>query len=491
MLTNSKRNNASHFIVRSSKLFVAASCALIIVLFTLFGCGGGGGEDGAAAPETNVGGGYTLKASGGTLNDGSGAKGLVVLATLRKDGGWGPVYQWNVTIADPDGYTLAAKYYDPDQGSYMAWEWAGLDPVAGTYRITATDGNITLSYDFTVTSSVLPRPALNASYIDNDMTISWPPVGAGSYSYIVCAPDSTCAGGMTTSTSEIVSFPTLTAGDYLVQVNAYATNRLALYENHSASPGLAPHENVSTYTFTYPVGGDQAAGHYSLRVAGGVLDYGLRSPGNTPIYGLALWTSIQDITNINNPVAPAGDWNVVVTDPNGLAMNYIYPAKDRHYAYWYYDIEPVSSGTYTVTVTYGSASETAAFSLANTPPALAPLSYTQINASLVPNAGNASLNDISIWWQAVSGAKSYYVNLWADVWDNAAKQYDYQEVWGGWVNTNAARVLNGEVRSGLMCDVYVTAYEVDMTSAAPPATAPTRADMSENYYGYYLTFATP
>ncbi len=466
----------------------------MVIILLLAGCGGGGGGNTGTVPATNTGGGYTLMASGGTVNDGSGVAGLSVLASLRDSQGWGPVQSWTITITGPgvSGNTaLVMEYTDPRIGSYMSWEWSGIDPQPGTYTATATNGAVTIHYDFSVLASVIHRPAVNAGSSGGDISLSWPSVsGAASYSYVACSPAYDCISGMTTTTSTIISFGTLTAGDYLIEVKAYATNRIALGSDHSSSPGLAAHENVSEYTFSLPVGGDQISDHYSFSVAGGVLDFGMSGPSG-PINGLAIWTSVQDTTSPGNPAAPAGDWNITVTDPHGLVLNYLYPSGERHDAYWLYGVEPVSGGTYTVSASYGAAIKTAVFSLANTTPALDPLLYSQINGSLVTNGTNTNLKDINITWPAVTGAHSYYVSLWAEVWNTSSKQYDYREVWGQWVNTASARVVNGTVATGLWCDVFVTAHEIDMTSAAPPAVMPTRADMSENYYGYSLSFSTP
>jgi hypothetical protein len=291
----------------------------------------------------------------------------------------------------------------------------------------------------------------------------------------------------------------LDPGDYIIRITAYAVDLLALYSQHLTAPSLTP-QRVSQYSLTFPVGGLQHSSSYSLAAASGILNYGASGPGG-PIYGLAIWTSIQDITNQQQPAAPAGDWNIVIQDPNGLTMNYIYPATDNHYAYWYYGVEPVA-GTYTVTASYGAASKTTAFVLSNTTPALNPLSYNQIGAALVSNVPNTSVNDINISWPLVPGSKSYYVSLWSDVWDSFTNQYEYSEVWGQWVKdsgnaTTSVRALygtieyNGSILHNIPADVYVTAYQVDMTSTSVPNPVPSRADMSENYYGYPLPFSTP
>lgn len=460
-----------------------------MTVVVLSGCGGGDGGSflGPGGPRANTGDGYTLEASGGTLNDGSGTKGLVVLVTLRDSQGWGPSLPWTIKITGPGISTsapLSIEYQDGRPGSFMLWEWSAFDPLSGSYRATATnfDGSVTIHYDFKVSAtSSLARPTPYTSSSGGNITLSWPSVsGAKSYTYEVFPPGgATSVFGCITTNS--VNLGALTNGDYLVLVKAYSAELLGLDASRSASPTLPSMSNVSEYVFSFPVGGDQTSNNYSLNAAGGVLDFGYRGPGDTPIYGLAIWTSILYGTPNQNS-APSGDWNIHITDPNGRIMDYIYPAGGQHAAYWYYNVEPVI-GTYTVTASYGNASKTVTFTLANLTPALA------LPANLA--ASKLGNNDISMTWDSVAGAKSYYLSLWADIWNNGKNQYDYTEVWGGWVNTNSATIPNGSVTPGLTCYSYVTAYQVDMTATTPPGTLPTRADMSENYYGYQLPFTTP
>lgn len=475
----------SYFFTRLSFLV-----SLLIVIAAVSGCGSSKSKE---QPPSNIGGGFTLLASGGTLNDGSGVNGLAVLVTLRDSRGWGPTQTWTISITGPDipsGSPIVLEYADSRRGSYMSWEWAEFDPAPGTYRATATNGSITIYDEFTITSATLPRPAPNATSSGNTITVSWPGISeAGSYDYEICSPTWNCFTGMITTTSETVSFETLSTGDYVIQVRAYATDRIALYADHSSSPGHASQERVSEYTFSFPVGGNQSTDSYSLDATGGVLDFGLRGPGNTIISGIAFWTSIQDITSPGNPIAPAGAWNITITDPNGMVLDFIYPADRRHDAMWYYSVEPVP-GSYTVTATYGTASKTATFTIAGSAPEVTPRLTLPGGISATKNA---STGDMTITWDPVSGAGSYYVSLYAEIRDNSAAQYDYREVWGKWVSTSSATIMKSEsaIPAGLACDVYITAHEVDITSAAPPATAPARADLSENYYGYTLPFLTP
>ncbi len=467
--------------VRTALFSVKVMYFLAVVLMFLPSCKG----KGHSTTPANVGGGYTLEVSGGTLNDGSGMNGLVILATLRDSQGYGPTLPWTISIAGPGISPAAPLEVQYQSGNYRSWEWESFEPLSGQYRATAVnfDGSIRMYRDFTIdSSSRLARPAPGASSIGNTVTISWPAVAdASSYYYEVCAPITSsdgCIYGYSTALTEDVAFSSLTSGDYLIRIRAYASNRLLLQS-------VPTQENVSDYVFTYPVGGDETSNSYRFDAAWGVLDYDLHGPGGVPIYGLALWTSIL-YGNPTPDAAPPGDWNISVSGPNGLAVNFIYPKGETQRAYWYYSIEP-RPGTYTVTATYGTARKDLILTIPAATSTLAP--PAGINATL-----NTTTNDISLSWNPVQNAKSYYVNLWADIWNAATQQYDYQEVWGSWVlSTNAVISKSASaIPSGLACDVYVTAYEVDMSPSAPlPSPPPMRADMSENYYGYTMPFTTP
>ena len=100
-------------------------------------------------------------------------------------------------------------------------------------------------------------------------------------------------------------------------------------------------------------------------------------------------------------------------------------------------------------------------------------------------------SSITLTRDAVSGAASYYVSLWAYVWNITTNEYEYQEVWGGWVNTAGVNIAFGAIDPGLTCYAFISAHEVDMVSISPPSPPPARADMSENYLAYKLPFPTP
>lgn len=454
------------------------SCLLIL---TAASCGGGG-----SSPPPNVGGGYTLQVAGGTLNDGSGTSGLVVLATLRDDAGRGPTSNWTLSITGPgidDSAPLVVEYTDYLPGSYMSWEWAEFDPIPGTtYRATAMNagGTVTLRYTFAVASSTLQRPIPGATPSTNSISLSWSSINnAHSYSYEVCSPSSKCVSGLTTTPSATADFSSfgssLETGDHLVRIRAYSSDRKAISDSASAAPPLASPENVSDYSFSCPVNGDPNAASYALNAAVGVMDFGLRGPGNTPINGLTIWTSIR-----YNNAAPAGNWNVTVTDPSGYITNYLYPAAEDHHLYWYYGIEPLI-GTYTITANYGSVTKSTTVTLSSTTSSLVPLTASSITATGQING------DRLISWSRVSGAGSYYASIWSLVWNKTSHQFDYLEVWEAWVKdpgtgtaaSVTAAAADAGFSSGMEYDVYISAAQYDMASS--PGATPSRVDMSENY----------
>jgi hypothetical protein len=424
----------------------------------------------------NVGGGYTLVVSGGTLNDGSGVTGLTVLATLRDDTGYGPggAAGWQIEITGPGiNSPLVVSYEDGSASSYSTWWWEQLDPQTGTYTATATDGTTTLIYDFTIQAgSNLSQPAANIA----GSTVSWNPVaGAGSYYYEVTDGSGvTAAYGYIESDSLLTQYSfalpdVLPDGSYLVSVYALTADRLALAADSAAWPSLPAQENDSCKTIDFVQGGTDSG--YVLDARGGVLYEGAVS--TTDYYGLVIWASI--LTTTAPETAPAADWAVTVTGP-GIAdpITFTYPKTDSHYIYWDFGVEP-ASGEYTVSAISSASTTTLSttFTIANTTSKL-PLA-TGVTGTATSGGG------ASVTWNSVSGAGSYYVNIWADA--GGA----YTEIAGGWVNATSAIVPSGTLTSGVTYDVYVTACQLDMTdvSSVPlPVSPGIQVDMSDTTFTY-------
>ncbi len=448
-------------------------------LFISSGCSsGGGGNDNSALP-SNIGGGYTLVVSGGTLNDGSGANGLSVLATLRDSSGNGPAMPWTLTITGPGlGAPLTVSYDDGSPSSYMTSWWESSHPQSGTFTATATNGGTALTYKFTIDASKnLSQPVPSKS----TNTISWNSItGAGSYYYKVT--DGTgllVISGYIASDPLLFSYsfnlPTLSNGSYLVEVFAQTTDRTALQNNASALPSLASQENMAVATMDFVIGGG-----YSLDARGGVLYEGVGT-GAADQYGLVIWASIltAPTNSASSPTPPASDWNITVTGPAiSTPITFTYPATDSQYIYWDFGTVP-TAGTYTVSaiVSGGTTSLSQTFTVPS-PTAKLPLAAVTANAT---NGGGASVS-----WDLVTGAKSYYVNIWTDVWDATLSQWVYTEIAGSWVNATSATIANNTMTKGIVYDVYVTACQQDMTDAAttPPAAPGAQVDMSDTTFTY-------
>jgi hypothetical protein len=445
---------------------------IIVTIFGLLaacGGGGGGGGDGNKSASSNVGGGFTLLASGGTINDGSGNNGLALLATLRDGNGAGPGLSggWQVAITGPGiARPLTVSYDDGSPSSYQLWRWEGLNPATGTYTATATNGAVTLSRSFTINSAnSIQRVALTK----NGSTLSWNPVsGAGSYYYQVSdGSGSTAASGYLTGDPALAAYsfqlPTLADGSYLVEVFAHTQTIPRLMSDSSSAPSLSPQENISVAQMGLVIAGG-TAGSYDLAAKGGILYLGKDSV-NVDRYGLTVWSSI--LTSTATP--PAGDWTVAVTGP-GITdpLTFTYPKTDTHYLYWDFATPP-ASGSYTLTATSPGYSLTAGFTIPNQTAQLP----AATNVTVTPTATSYSIN-----WNTVTGAASYYVNLWATVGGV------YTEIAGEWVNGSAVSVPKVSLTKGILYDVYVTAATLDMTTTKSlPPPKPAQVDMSDNTYG--------
>lgn len=444
--------------------------AIILVTFfgILAGCGGGGGGGNNPAP-TNVGGGFTLLASGGTINDGSGSNGLALLATLRDGNGTGPGLSggWQIAITGP-GITqpLTVAYDDGSPASYLLWRWEGFNPAGGTYTATATNGTVTISRDFTINSTSIMQIA---PLTKNGSTLSWSPVpGAGSYYYQVSdGTGSRVASGYLNGTPSAAAYsfqlPALADGSYLVEVFSHAQNFTQLMSDASSAPSLTTQENISIAQMELAIAGG-TAGSYDLAAKGGILYLG-KDSANIDQYGLAVWSSI--LTSTGTP--PAGDWTVAVTGPGiTVPLTFTYPKTDTHYLYWDF-ASPPSGGSYTVTATAPGYTLTAGFTI----PSLTAQLPVAANVTVTPAAGSYNIS-----WNAVPGAASYYVNLWATVGGV------YTEIAGEWVNGAAASVPKGSLTGGVLYDVYVTAATLDMTTTKIlPPPGPLQVDMSDTTYG--------
>jgi hypothetical protein len=441
------------------------TATFLVALFLLPACGGRN-DNGSSSP-ANVGGGYTLQAVGGTLNSGSADRGLAVLATLRDAQGIGPglTGDWQLKVTGPGITTpLAVSYDDGSVSSYMAWEWDWVSVSSGVYTVEATNGATTLIYSFTLDAArSLGQPAINKS----GTTVVWSSVpGAGSYSYHVTdgAGFTLDSGYLTESQTSFSLASSLPDGSYLIEVTAHVKNRLELMDDSTASPLLSSQDDASVATMDIVMSGG-VAGSYDIKASGGTLYIG-KDASHADRYGLVIWTSL--LTSAGTQ--PAGDWTLSVVGPGiRTPIVFTYPKTYGHYVYWDYGTTP-SAGVYTVSATTpGQATPlTANFTIANTVAQLPVVTGITVNRA----------GDYTIGWNAVAGAQSYYVNLWADV------SGVYTETANVWVDgsTLTANVLGTVLSAGTIYDVYVTACTLDMTTVKSPPPAPGQVNMSDNTF---------
>jgi hypothetical protein len=475
---NSQGGSVSAFLFRSVSSVFSMQTLVYVLLTTLVVLSSAAcrkkGDD-----FSNTGGGYTLQVAGGTLNDGSGANGLVVLATLRDAQSYGPglTGDWQLAITGPSLDTpLSVAYDDGAQSSYMVWQWTTVAAASGTYTVTATNGTVTLVNRFTIDAAeTLNQPALvKMTDINGSTTISWSPVtGAGSYFYRVTDGDGFVwdSNVLASDQASFVLSNQLPDGSYRVDVYAQTQDRFALMADQTAAPTLASPENESLAVMDLVMLGG-VPGAYNLAAAGGRLYFGRDplDPNNTDRYGLVVWTSLLT----TGGTEPASSWNVTVTGPginSSTPREFTYPATYAHHVYWDFGAVP-ASGTYTVTATTPGNSEVL---IANfTVPDLSAKLPVVTGLTATKGAGG-----YDITWNAVTGAQSYYVNVWTDI--NGI----YTEVANVWVDgaTLNALVPSGSLASGRLYDVYVTACSVDMTTATtPPPPAPAQVNMSDNTF---------
>ena len=218
-------------------------------------------------------------------------------------------------------------------------------------------------------------------------------------------------------------------------------------------------------------------GGYSLNARGGVLNEGY---GN---HGIAVWASIITApTNSSavSPTPPAGDWNVTVTGPgiaNTAPITFTYPRGDSQYVFWDFEIIPSSSGSYTVTAVPAAGGDkiTTTFTI---PAPTQELPLATVTATATSGGG------ANVSWTAVSGANSYYVNVWAVV------DGFYTEIAGNWVTGTSATVAAGTLTPGVEYDVYITACQLNMTdtTTTPPASPGIQVNMSDTIFTYATIF---
>lgn len=381
---------------------------------------------------------YALEAVGGTYEDGSGLRGVAVLATLRDATGAGPAASWSGTLSDGTGPLAGVIYADGSSGSYAALWWPDLPFAPGSYGIALQSADGSAQSSFSIADATpLPFPVVALSA--DGATLSWSAV-LGATAYECRIVDTTglvqdAAGAITSCAAG-----GLPDGAYQASILAYSTDPGALAVDHAQNPTLPARFDVSEGRLSFLRG--SAAPVVVLAAAGGAIDYGLGSST------LAVWLSIQNADGTPN----ASSWAVSITGPNlppSSPVAFTYPGNFSRVLLWSYD-QPAAPGLYTLTATSGAGTITAAFSV-GAPAALAiPTGVGAINGA----QGSATVN-----WAAVPGAQSYLVSVWQGA----------TFVTSQWVSSSPASFPQGSFTAGQSYDVYVAASDANMVVGARPA----------------------
>lgn len=396
--------------------------------------------------------GYRLELRGGVYGDGSGRRGLALLATFRDAQGRGPAEPWTATLADEQGSLGQPFSYDSSSpGSYGVWWWPDLGLGGGepyTLTLTRADGvRLTGALRASFSDGLdPPRVELSA----DGARLLWEAVpGAQSYACRVYS------GGQLQLSTHVLEpgcdVSALPPGSYSASVLAFGADLPALALDSAQAPALPAELHVSEGRMAFGVGG--GAGVLRGSVAGGGIDYGSSTPG------LAVWLSLTgaDGTPLAEP------WTVEILGPGLSAdapLRLSYPASARQYLAWSYDT-PALEGRYTVAATSSAGSLSTTFSVGH---AEALPMVTDAVAAAQPSGG------ARVTWTAITGARTYYVSAWADGAASLASSL--------WVTTPDAFFPPGTFTPGLRYDVYVAATNVDLASLV----APTRVLASENIY---------
>jgi len=409
------------------------------------------------APPSSSGGdpqfdGQTLKLSGGVYADGSGRRGLALLATFRDAQGRGPSQPWTATLSDEEGPLGQPFSYDgAAAGSYAAWWWPDLGLATGqpyTLTLARADGAQLQGRLRASASDGLQPPRVDLSTDGAQLTWEAVPEARSYACRVYSGGQLQLSQSATTPTCDVSGLP---PGSYSASVLAFSADLPALSADVTQAPALPAEFHVSEGRIAFARSGGQT-GALKASAAGGGISYGRTEPG------LALWLSLTraDGTPLDEP------WKVQIVGP-GLAaeapLKLTYPASARRFIIWSYDT-PALEGHYTVAATSSAGTLSTAFTV-GPGPTLATAS--DVVAAAQPSGG------ARISWTAIPGAVTYYVSAWA---------FDGSLVSGQWVTGAEATFPPGTFTAGQSYSVYVAATDADLSATV----APPRITLSENTY---------
>jgi hypothetical protein len=412
-----------------------AACVLLVVVAAA--CG----ERSSPAPAR-----YALEAVGGTYDDGSGLRGVAVLATLRDAAGAGPATTWTGTLADASGARAQAAYADSASGgSYAALWWPDVPFASTTYTLALGSADESASASIVVAAGgvgAIPAPALSA----DGATLSWAS-GAGVASAECRVTNGSAVVRSTVGAATSCAVGDLPDGAYQASALEYSVDLAALAADASQHPTLPGRFDVAEgrIAFLRAGGAPVAVG----AAAGGAIDSGIG------VRTLATWLSIGNA----DATPTALTWAVTIAGPGidpSVPLAFSYPANFPRLLVWSYDV-PAAPGPYVLTATSSAGTFTIPFTVGE--PAV-----LEIPTGIVATDG--AQGSAHVAWTAVAGARSYLVGVWQGA----------TFVTSQWVASASADFPQGSFTPGQIYDVYVAATDADMAGGARP----TQVAVAEN-----------
>lgn len=387
---------------------------------------------------------YALQVVGGAYDDGSGLRGMAMLATLRDAAGAGPAAGWNGTLSDGTGPRASVTYADGSSGSYAALWWPDLPFAPGGYALALESGGNAARSSLSIAdaaSLAVPGVVLSA----DGTTLSWNSVaGAASFECRIAT-----AGGLVRRAAGAISscaIGDLPDGTYQASILAYSTDLAAVAADLGQRPALPGRFDVSEGRLSFLRAG--AGPVVVLAAAGGAIDFGLGERT------LAVWLSIRGSDGTPN----SSPWTVSITRPSlpGSLVAFTYPGSFAGLLSWSYDL-PATPGQYLLTATSAAGTIATTFSV-GAPAALdIPSGVTATDGA----QGSARVD-----WMPVPGARSYLVGVWQGA----------TFITSQWVSSPPAGFPQGSFTAGQAYDVYVAATDADMVGRARP----TQVAVTEN-----------
>jgi hypothetical protein len=397
------------------------------------------GDSKSGQPVTQ--GGYSLTATVGEYEDGSGSEGLSILATLRDSSGKGPSTPWTLSLSDSSGDLGVSGQYDASgDGSYALWLFPQVALSTGKhYTLTLVNGSTTLHADLVPSPNAVvgvPLPTLSA----DGTTLTWASAqGAAAYRCVVSS------GGNVQLQSDVAQTQCDVSAlpgsmSYSASVLAMDVNLATIAADHAQSPVL-PQLDVSEGRLAFAKGNGSAPS-VLLSAAGGGLSW------NTSSDGLTVWLSIQN----SDGTPPLSSWTVSIIGPgipSSTPLQLTYPASQSQKLFWSYDTN-ASLGQYSLVATDGTTQLSTTFQVGYQVDLYRPIPSVNVDSSKA-----------TVSWPQVLEAKSYFVSI-----------YDDQTgafIAGQWVNGFSADFPAQDFSATAEpCDAYVLALDYDMTQPGQP-----------------------